>query len=326
MKSILTWLCLTAVGLGQITIPDRIEPYQPIVGGCNCIIPANGSAQFIWRTDDKSKSIASEPDGKKLFIWAPPGSHFCEVTVLTTIFKKVLTLVVDPADPNNKDKWKVVEQEVVDKFDWQRYEKSFIVGESPGPGPGPTPTPPGPGPGPGPTPPPPTDEFAAKAFAWIGAIPAASYSKEKAMKVASNYSAVAAQAVATSGWNLDAFVNQTKAKNRETLTPEETTAWSTPFFVPLAQYQAQLFSDRKLTVSDVQGIAKLWNDTAEAIRKAAEAKGGGTSAERKLIDPLSPEKPVAASAKNFNSNPYSNITRLELSRIVQTQLSAMIGR
>jgi len=313
MKGFLVWCLLCATAFAQITIPDKVEPYQPIIGGCNCIIPTNGKAQFMWRTDDKSKSVTSEPDGTKIYIWAPPGSHYCEVTVLTTISKKVLTLIVDPKDPNNKDKWKVEEVEVVDKFDIQRYEKNYMVGVSPVPGPDP-PVPPGPGPGPGPTPVPPSDEFAAKVYTWLKAIPAASYSKDKANKIADNYTAVAAQAVATTGWNLDAFVNTTKTKNRDTLTPEETVAWSAPFFVPLAQEQAALFNARKLTTTDVAGLAQLWKDTAAAIKAATAAT---SMPGVKLNAPMTSENPFA---RKMSTVPY------ELSSLAPDQIKRLTGR
>jgi hypothetical protein len=103
----------------------------------------------------------------------------------------------------------------------------------------------------------------------LKAIPTAAYNKQKVIGVADNYSSVAAQAVATTGWNLSTFAEQTKLKNYQTLTTDEVAAWATPFFQPLFQYQSKLFSDRKLTTTDVPGIAQLWKDTADAIRKAA---------------------------------------------------------
>ena len=99
---------------GQITVPDRVDPYQPIVAGCNCIIPAGGKAQFMWSADKASKYITSD-DGFKLYIWAPPGRHSVDVVVLIQTMRKVWIIIPDPADPQNKDKWKLQEIEVNDK-------------------------------------------------------------------------------------------------------------------------------------------------------------------------------------------------------------------
>jgi hypothetical protein len=266
MKAFLSFLLaafITTPLCAQLTIPDTIEAYKPIVAGCNCIVPEKGKAVFQWSVDPTSASIASD-DNSKLYIWAAPGQHNVEVVVMIETFKDVQVIVVDPNDPNNKDKWTLKTVQMISDVSFNKYAKSYTVGN--GPGPGPTPPPPGPGPGPGPVP---TDDFAAKAQTWLKAIPAANYSKDKALAVADTYKSVAAKAVATSGWNLDAFVSQTKAANSTKLSPADTMAWHDPFFVPLAKYQSDLFDQRKLAETDVAGIAQLWRDTADAITKAA---------------------------------------------------------
>lgn len=263
-------LLMPSIALGQITIPDKVAPYDPIVAGCNCIVPQGGKPTFMWSWDKASKVIQSD-DTFKLYIWAPPGAHSVDAVVLVQIFKDVQIVVPDPNNPSDTSKWTLKTIQVIDSVDFQHYSKEYIVGDSPTPVPVPPgPTPPGPTP-PGPTPPgpTPTDDFSKQAQAWLKAVPAASYKKETATAIADNFQATASQAVATSGWNLNAFVTDTKNRNRATLTPAELAAWGTPFFQPLAQYQAKLFNDRKLTETDVAGIAKIWKETSDAIRAAA---------------------------------------------------------
>lgn len=278
--------------LAQITVADRYEPYQPIIAGCNCIVPESGTVQFLWSVDSQSKAIPSE-DNKKLYIWAPPGNHSVDVVAITTVYQELNVWVEDPKFPGDPTKAILKKIKSMLSQDVQRYNKNYTVGTAPpgpspgpGPAPGPDPTPPGPGPSPGPGP---LDDFTTNALSWLKAIPANNYSKEKAYSIADNYSAIAAQAVATSGWDLNAFVNQTKQLNQKKLSTDDIAAWSQPFFYPLANHQSKLFTERKLDTKDAMGIAKLWNDTAKAIKGAADAKVGDTRAE---MVPVTAESPV----------------------------------
>ena len=278
---LLSWV---SCAYAQLTVADRYAPYQPIIAGCNCIVPENGSVQFMWQVDSLSKAMPSD-DNLRLYIWAPPGSHNVEAVVAVTVFKDVQVWVPDPMHPNDITKAVLSTIKTLVSFDVQRYSKSYMVGPGPAPGPGP---PPGPGPDPGPSPgPTPTDDFAKQAFAWMKAVPTTAYSKDKANAIADNYSAVAAQAVATSGWDLTAFVNQTKQLNQKKLTTDDIAAWATPFFNPLANYQSKVFAERNLTTSDTKGIATIWNETATAIKSAAAAMSGDT---HKMV-PVLPEMP-----------------------------------
>jgi len=267
MRSLVLLLCLWEVpATAQINVPDHLDPYQPIVAGCQCIVPQNGKAQFMWEADGNSKYIPSD-DGTKLYIWAPPGNHSVNVLVIVQSFKDVQVVVVDPADPNNKDKWTFKTISVVDSFDVQRYSKNYTVGDTPPPGPTPGPTP---NPTPTPTPTPTPDDFTALAQKWLKDIPPASYSKDLALAIADNYSSVASQAVATSGWDLNAFVSHTKALNTAKLSdPQKLQDWLNHFFVPLAQYQQTQFDARHLQPTDTAGLAQLWRDKAAAIKGAA---------------------------------------------------------
>lgn len=262
----------------QINLPEENDPFAPMVATCEITTPANATTQLLWRTN-----VKGVPHGDKFFIWGPPGKHWLEVTVVTSTYRELLVLVPDPSAPNDISKAKTEKVRVAIGTDVVRYNKDFtIVGTPPNPGPGPLPgpeppTPPGPGPLPGPQPPTPPgpgpgpspDGFAGEVRTWLQALPAGAYTKQLANDIADNYDATAAQAVATSGWNLQAFTTKTKDLNHQKLTTEQLATWAEPFFRPLAAKQAKLFQERNLTPSDVAGIAKLWRDTAEAIRAGA---------------------------------------------------------
>lgn len=265
--SILAVLILSTVARGQLTVPDVVAPYQPIIVGCNCIIPANGQATFSWQTDDAAKSVMSD-DTYKLYVWAPPGPHMVRVLVVVKVFADVQVLVVDPNDPQDKDKWRVETIKVIRSIDFQNYEKRFTVGTKPVPPPGPDPEP-DPDPTPGPVP---TEPFAKEAYAWMKAIPPANYSKEKAIKIAENYKSIGAAMAATNDYpNLKAAMDAVKIKNREALAVEDIQAWGDKFFNPLSVYQAKLFNERNLSTTDKNGIAKIFNETGTAIKVASDA-------------------------------------------------------
>jgi len=124
-----------------------------------------------------------------------------------------------------------------------------------------------------PPPPPPSDPFAAKAQEWLKAVPASAYTKAKALGIADNYAAVAAQAVATQDlYDVLAFSTQTKTKNSETVggATELVNNWTPALFRPLAIYQDALAKERKIDIyRDEAGLAQIWRETAEALRKAA---------------------------------------------------------
>lgn len=250
----------------QILLPDKFEPFAPIIVSCAAIVPDKAEVQIIWRTDDASNTYVSDCE-KKLFVWAPPGDHWIEALVVIRVYKEVQVIKQDTFNPSDSSKWQFETIKVIDSVHVQRYDKKFsvsgVVPPSPIP---PTPTPPTPTP----VPPEPVEPFAAKVREWLKAVPSANYSKEKALAIADNYAAVAAQAVATQDrWNLEAFVNATKERNRNSLSTEDILAWGPTFFNPLAKYQSDLFNSQGLNVNDKAGIAKIWVQTADAIRAAA---------------------------------------------------------
>lgn len=252
--------------LAQLNIPDRVSPFRPIVAGCSCIVPPNGAIDIMWRYDSTVFALPVNGD-KELHIWTIPGNHWIELTALIKTYRDLKVFVPDPNFPTDPTKAKLETIKVLEKFDIQRYQKDFVAEGIPPPGPGPDPPPPGPdppppGPGPG--------GFAGQVQGWLKGLAPGMYSKEKALKVGSNYASVSAQAVATSGWNLEAFVAATKIANQKVFTtPAETAEWGTKVFNPLAVKQQMLFTERNLNTSDVQGIAQLWRDTADAFKNGA---------------------------------------------------------
>jgi hypothetical protein len=276
MKRILVVVLLflwQPLAIGQLLIPDVVKPYDKIVAGCECIIPQNGEASFEW-TFDKDSQYEISHDGFKAYVWSPPGAHSAEVLVVIKTYKDIFTVIVDPADPENHDKWKLQKTRVLDAVDWNHYVKKFQVSGSPGPDPGPVPPPPGPAPpGPGPAPTPsPSDPLAKQIQVWLKAVPTQYYTKDKVNAFANVYSSVASRAVATSDVpNLESFLTLTKTGNAAVVNndPAEAEAWRTPFFVPLGKEIQTMYTTRNLQPTDVKGIAQLWNDVAAAIKAGA---------------------------------------------------------
>lgn len=219
---------------------------------------------FLWRVDNAAKTVTAE-NGNKLHVWAPPGPHWIEATVLVKTYELLQVSIPDPADQSKRI---VVDRRVISGIDIQQYKKDYKVGGTPvppGPGPDPTPDPdPDPIPGPGPS-----DPFAKHLFTLLKAL-GPSYSKEKALKIADNYEGVASKAVATNEVrSLQDFTLLTSVENGRLFTPDEAAIWGPKFFDPgLSQYQANLFKARNLTTTNIPGIAQLWRDTATAIRAA----------------------------------------------------------
>lgn len=266
MKSVLSvvfgLLCSTA--FGQLMIPDVVKPYDKIVAGCNCIIPANGEAAFEWTF---SQNLQSEVNAEntKAYLWGPPGIHSVAVFVVIRTYKDVFTVEADPKDPTNKDKWVLKKIKVLDDVDWNHYDKTFTISGTPGPGPGPDPPPPGPiPPGPGPT-----DDFAKKIFTWLKVVPANYYTKAKVEAFANNYASIASRAVATNDiQNLEGFLQATKLANAATINndPAEADAWRIALFEPLGKELSAMYKARNLQPTDKAGIGKLWTDTATALK------------------------------------------------------------
>lgn len=260
---------LNAYGQGGLTIQPEYDPHAPIVAGCDCIIPQNAQSQFSWRYDAGTKALEGA-DARKLYVWAPPGEHWVECTVMIQTYREITVWVPDEANPNDISKAKVQKVKIAEGFTVNHYDATFKVRGTPLP-PGPVPpgpVPPGPIPPPGPTP----TGLAAQVQTWLKAVPAAQYSKAKALAIADNYLSIGSQGgdpARNSGWDLQAFTTRTKELNQQTLSTAEIAAWSPAFFKPLAEAQAKLFAERGLTTTDKAGLSKIWTETGEAIKAGA---------------------------------------------------------
>lgn len=66
------------VGWGQIQIPAEVAIYQPIIATC----PAAAGAQVLWESSAQVHYEVGE-EGRRLFVWAPPGEHELRCDVFT---------------------------------------------------------------------------------------------------------------------------------------------------------------------------------------------------------------------------------------------------
>lgn len=80
--------------------PPESQPYQPIIAGCNCIVPnaPDCDVKITWVLDERCKGIASK-DNTQMYLWSPPGDHEISVTVEAKIYDSFVAIVKDPADP-----------------------------------------------------------------------------------------------------------------------------------------------------------------------------------------------------------------------------------
>lgn len=261
-------LTMVNVAKAQLTVPSKVKPHEPIISGCECIVPKDGEAQFIWRVDDKSKFVVAK-DGKKIYVWAAPGKHWIEATVIIQTYTEITVFVPDPAAPTDPTKAKLKKIKISTGHTIQRYTKQYVVeGKAPDIKPD--------------VPPDDDDDdpqpdnlsaFAKLARKWMKDVPGPNYSRDFAMQISRNYATVAAQGsdpARSRGWTVATFTQKTKELNNK-LDRVRLTAWATTFFRPLSKHQAALFQQRGLKTSDTKAIAKLWEETATAIKKAAES-------------------------------------------------------
>lgn len=253
---------------GQILVPDQVKPHTPIVGRCDCVVPPNASVTLDWRGDAGSHLIQALDDKgiKQVYVWAAPGKHWLEVTVITQYFREVTVWLPDDKNPDDINKAKLGKIKITDRYDIQRYEKNFTVLG-------------------GTTPPdddddvPPDDDdddvplpagLAGKAVGWAKD---AGISKADLGIIADNYLSVGSQGgdpARSTGWDLSAFTAKTKELNLQNIGVDKLSSWNLKFFQPLATWQSDTFKSRSLTVKDREKIADLWTETGEAIKAAAK--------------------------------------------------------
>lgn len=259
---------LCSVAHAQILIPDTVRPHTPIVGKCDCAVPKNAEVTLTWRADAKSNLIEVVDDKglANVHVWAPPGQHWLEVTVLTQFYRDIVVWVPDPDNPNDITKAKLDKIRVTDKYDIQRHEKQYrVLGQTPGPDPDPDPDP---EPDPDPDP---LGGFAGKVQGWAKD---AGVTKVDLDLIGDNYLSIGSQGgdpARSMGWDLQAFTTNTKNMHLGTIGVDKLSGYKGKFFDQLAVYQSDLFKQRGLKVTDREQIAKLWTETGNAIKNAADA-------------------------------------------------------
>ena len=108
--------------------PKEAEPFQPIVAGCQCVIPkdADTEIKLSWVLDEHCKGIQSA-DGREMYLWSPPGEHEISVLVESKLFETTIVLVHDPKYPG--DITKIIEKKLRILVDMSRetYTAHFAV-------------------------------------------------------------------------------------------------------------------------------------------------------------------------------------------------------
>lgn len=236
--------CLAAYGqaLGQITVPDRVEPHTPIVAGCNCTTPEGSEVKVRWTIVTRTPGAKSEliPVGNSVHVWASPGTHTISASVVWMEFQEVEIETPDgPRKIRNLLRW-----------DIQGFDKTFTVGPDQ-----PQPNPPGPNP-PNPNPPNPTG-FEAEIKAAL-----ASIGNPASMgKVAKVYRDVAEEANNRRDiWKPALMVNEARQRVTSSLTPSELQTWL-PFWAKMNE----AFKTLKLEESDTDGFIEAFRKFADCL-------------------------------------------------------------
>lgn len=130
--------CLLAVAStvnGQVKVQDKYEPFEPIIIGCVCDPVPLSELDIEWELDDKCKYETLD-EGKRLHVWAPPGTHKASVRLTVFKFKEVQVFMPDPEAPADFTKAKLVTLKIPDGRVINKFSATFIVsGQAPQPPP-----------------------------------------------------------------------------------------------------------------------------------------------------------------------------------------------
>lgn len=261
-------LLLTATAHAQILVPDTVREHTPIIGRCDCVIPKDATIQLTWRADAKSfvEEVENEKGLANVHVWAAPGVHWLEVTVITQYFRELTVWVPDPEHPTDVTKAKLEKLKITERYDIQRYEKTYTVLRStPGPDPGPDPDP-----GPGPDPVPPPTGLAGQVVTWAKEVKA---TKADVAIIADNFLSIGSQGgdpARSEGWDLATFVAKTKELHIQNVGVDKLAGYN-KLLTNIAKWQSDEAGTRMITRTDRAKLAALWTETGEAIKTASKS-------------------------------------------------------
>lgn len=149
------------VACGQLVVQDQYAQHAPIVIRCEVPSVQMTAVTLLWAVDEDSYSIPcpSKNGVDELHVWAGPGEHWAEATIISTRYQEQEVLIRDPDAPTDPTKFKTKLIRITLSTDAQRFKKKFSVSGVPVPTPKPTPPTPQPPPIPDPpVPTPPTED------------------------------------------------------------------------------------------------------------------------------------------------------------------------
>ena len=117
----------------QINLPKEVNGWQPIIVGCNCVVPEGSEVTISWALtsedpEGEASLVPTDSTGNKGHIWGTPGFHNLSATVVWLHFE---ILDVKLADGTTKKIKNLL------NWDTQVYDHRFEIK-----GKGPPPTPP----------------------------------------------------------------------------------------------------------------------------------------------------------------------------------------
>lgn len=227
---------------GQIIGTLGVAEHEPIMLGCNCVIPEGASPVFFWRLPEACKYLEVGGTGETVHVWAPPGRYVVSVDVM----------LVD---------W---ESKRIEK---RSYGGVLQVGPSPQPDPEPEP---------GPKPPPKPDTTFRQAVA-TAALQVPPDERHREIEVTQPDGNTSRKAVITavgevyrqigreaqekpSDWSPALMLSEAKQRNAFAIPAASLAAWQ-PFFRGLSA----AFVAAGLSADDTAGHAQLFEDVADVL-------------------------------------------------------------
>ena len=131
---------LISSAYGGIVLEDNYQPFEPIIITCDVDSNVDGVV-YDWNLSDTVKFVAID-GGKRLHVWAPPGTHDIDCTVVVPKTKTVTILIRDAEYPDDISKAQMKDIIVVEGVNIERFKEVLSVGDTiPTPSPQPDPTP-----------------------------------------------------------------------------------------------------------------------------------------------------------------------------------------
>lgn len=117
------------IAFGQLVLQDQYAQHAPIVIRCEVPSVPLTTITLLWSVDEAAYSLPCPTKNgvDELHVWAPPGEHWAEATVISNRYREQVIRIPDQDEPANPAKFKVDTVRINVSTDVQRYKKKFSV-------------------------------------------------------------------------------------------------------------------------------------------------------------------------------------------------------